>query len=329
MPAYLAKSIVGAVAVVLVMSFIVFCLQSIIPADPARAIAGPSAPPGTVEAIHEQLGLDDPAVVQYGRFLVRLAHADLGTSVRTRQPVSDDIRQYLPATLELGLASIALGVALAGVMAALQFLIPGSGGIRLAMVGVGSTPIFLSALLLTYFFWFQLDWLPGAGRLAYRDFAGPTGLNVIDGILVGRLEVSLDALLHMILPALALALPIGVAVGRSLNGALHDVMSQAYVRTARGKGLSETTVLLRHGLRNAATAPLSMLGLQVRLLFGNLLVAEHVFGWPGLGLYTVQAFASADLPAVLGVAIVFGILYTLVNMLIEIGQSMADPRINL
>ncbi|MGX5804909.1 ABC transporter permease [Bradyrhizobium sp. Arg314] len=329
MLAYLTKSIVGAVVVLLVMSFIVFALQSIIPADPARAIAGPSAPPETVEAMRKQLGLDDPAVVQYGRFLLRLAHADLGTSVRTRRPVSDDIRQYLPATLELGLTSIALGVALAGVMAALQFLIPRSAGIRLAMVGVGSTPIFLTALLLTYFFWFRLNWLPGAGRLAYRDFAGPTGLNVIDGILVGRPEVSVDALLHMILPALALALPIGVAVGRSLNGALHDVMSQAYVRTARGKGLSETKVLLHHGLRNAATAPLSMLGLQIRLLFGNLLVVERVFGWPGLGLYTVQAFASADLPAVLGVAIVFGILYILVNTLIEIGQSIADPRVNL
>jgi peptide/nickel transport system permease protein/dipeptide transport system permease protein len=279
--------------------------------------------------MREQLGLDDSAVVQYGRFLLRLAHADLGTSVRTRQPVSDDIREFLPATLELGLASIALGVVLAGVMAALQFLIPGSAGIRLAMVGVGSTPIFLSALLLTYFFWFRLDWLPGAGRLSYRDFAGPTGLNVIDGILVGRPEVSLDALLHMILPALALALPIGIAVGRSLNGALHEVMRQTYIRTARGKGLSETKVLLHHGLRNAATAPLSMLSLQVRLLFGNLLVVERVFGWPGLGLYTVQAFASADLPAVLGVAIVFGILYILVNTLIEIVQSMADSRINL
>ena len=227
------------------------------------------------------------------------------------------------------MASITLGVALAGFMAALQFLIPGSSGIRLAMVGVGSTPIFLSALLLAYFFWFRLDWLPGAGRLADRDFAGPTGLNVIDGILAGRPEISIDALRHMILPALALALPIGVAVGRSLNGALHDVMSQAYIRTARGKGLSETRVLLRHGLRNAATAPLSMLGLQIRLLFGNLLVVERVFGWPGLGLYTVQAFASADLPAVLGVAIVFGILYILANTLIEIGQSMADPRIGL
>ncbi|RWD32574.1 MAG: ABC transporter permease [Mesorhizobium sp.] len=329
MLAYLTKSVVGAVVVLLVMSLIVFGLQSIIPADPARAIAGPSAPPETVELMREQLGLDDPAVVQYGRFLMRLARGDLGTSVRTRRPVSEDIKQYLPATLELGLASIALGVALAGVMAALQFLVPGSGGIRLALVGVGSAPIFLSALLLAYFFWFRFDWLPGAGRLAYRDFAGPTGLNVFDGILVGRPEVSVDALLHMILPALALALPIGIAVGRSLNGALHEVMTQAYIRTARGKGLGETKVLLRHGLRNAATAPLSMLSLQVRLLFGNLLVVERVFGWPGLGLYAVQAFASADLPAVLGVAIVFGILYILVNTLIEIGQSMADSRINL
>lgn len=329
MLAYLAKSIVGAIVVLLMMSFIVFVLQSVIPADPARAIAGPNAPPETVETVRKELGLDDPAVIQYGRFLSRLAHADLGTSVRTRRPVSDDIRQYIPATLELGLASIALGVVLALVMAVLQFLIPGSGGIRLVMVGVGSTPIFLSALLLSYFFWFRFDWLPGAGRLGYRDFAGPTGLNVIDGILLGRPEVSLDALRHLLLPALALALPIGIAVGRSLNGALYEVMSEPYVRTARGKGLSETKVLLRHGLRNAATAPLSMLGLQVRLLFGNLLVVERVFGWPGLGLYTVQAFASADLPAVLGVAIVFGILYILVNTLIEIGQSMADPRINL
>jgi ABC-type dipeptide/oligopeptide/nickel transport system permease component len=329
MLAYLIKSIVGAVVVLLVMSFIVFILQSIIPADPARAIAGPNAPLETVEAMREQLGLNDPVVVQYGRFLMRLVKRDLGTSVRTRRPVSDDVRQFLPATLELGLASIALGVALAGVMAALQFLVPGSGGIRLAMVGVGSTPIFLSALLLAYFFWFRLDWLPGAGRLANGDFSGPTGLNAIDGILVGRPNITVDALLHMALPALALALPIGVAVGRSLNGALHDVMSQAYVRTARGKGLSETMVLLRHGLRNAATAPLSMLGLQVRLLFGNLLIVERIFGWPGLGLYTVQAFASADLPAVLGVAIVFGILYILVNTLIGIGQSIADPRITL
>ena len=326
---YLIKRVAGAVVVLLVMSFIVFCLQSIIPADPVRAVAGPSAPPETVEAIREQLGIDDPTVVQYGRFLVRLVHGDLGISVRTRRPVAADIWQYLPATLELALVSIALGAALSGVMALLQFRFTGSTGIRLAIIGVGSTPIFLSALLLAYFFWFRLGWLPGAGRLGFSGFTGPTGFNLIDGILTGRPDVSVDALKHIFLPALALALPIGVAVGRSLNSALHDVLSQAYVRTARGKGLSETSVLLRHGLRNAASAPLSMFSLQIRLLFGGLLVVERVFGWPGLGLYAVQAFASADLPAVLGVAMVFGILYIMVNTLVEISQSLADPRIDL
>jgi ABC-type dipeptide/oligopeptide/nickel transport system permease component len=326
---YLIKRVAGAVVVLLVMSFIVFCLQSIIPADPVRAVAGPSAPPETVEAIREQLGIDDPTVVQYGRFLVRLVHGDLGISVRTRRPVAADIWQYLPATLELALVSIALGAALSGVMALLQFRFTGSTGIRLAIIGAGSTPIFLSALLLAYFFWFRLGWLPGAGRLGFSGFTGPTGFNLIDGILTGRPDVSVDALKHIFLPALALALPIGVAVGRSLNSALHDVLSQAYVRTARGKGLSETSVLLRHGLRNAASAPLSMFSLQIRLLFGGLLVVERVFGWPGLGLYAVQAFASADLPAVLGVAMVFGILYIMVNTLVEISQSLADPRIDL
>ena len=326
---YLIKRVAGAVVVLLVMSFIVFCLQSIIPADPVRAVAGPSAPPETVEAIREQLGIDDPTVVQYGRFLVRLVHGDLGISVRTRRPVAADILQYLPATLELALVSIALGAALSSVMALLQFRFTGSTGIRLAIIGVGSTPIFLSALLLAYFFWFRLGWLPGAGRLGFSGFTGPTGFNLIDGILTGRPDVSVDALKHIFLPALALALPIGVAVGRSLNSALHDVLSQAYVRTARGKGLSETSVLLRHGLRNAASAPLSMFSLQIRLLFGGLLVVERVFGWPGLGLYAVQAFASADLPAVLGVAMVFGILYIIVNTLVEISQSLADPRIDL
>ena len=326
---YLIKRVAGAVVVLLVMSFIVFCLQSIIPADPVRAVAGPSAPPETVEAIREQLGIDDPTVVQYGRFLVRLVHGDLGISVRTRRPVASDILQYLPATLELALVSIALGAALSGVMALLQFRFTGSTGIRLAIIGAGSTPIFLSALLLAYFFWFRLGWLPGAGRLGFSGFTGPTGFNLIDGILTGRTDVSVDALKHIFLPALALALPIGVAVGRSLNSALHDVLSQAYVRTARGKGLSETSVLLRHGLRNAASAPLSMFSLQIRLLFGGLLVVERIFGWPGLGLYAVQAFASADLPAVLGVAMVFGILYIMVNTLVEISQSLADPRIDL
>ena len=286
---YLGKRLVGLVAVLLVMSFIVFCLQAIIPTDPARAMAGPTAPLETVEKVRQQLGLNDPLLTQYGRFIGKLASGELGTSIRTRQPIAADIRKY----------------------------------------AAGSMPIFLSALLLVYTFWFKLGWLPGVGRLYVRRFSGPTGLNLLDGFLVGRPDVSLDALSHLILPGLALALPIAIAVSRSLNGALVDVMKQSYIRTGRGKGLSETAVVLRHGLRNAASAPLAMIGLQVGLLFGNLLIVERIFAWPGLGLYTVQAFASSDLPAVLGVSMVFGAFYIVVNALVEVGQSLADPRIGL
>ena len=326
---YLLKRIAGAVITLIVMSFIVFCLQNVIPADPARAMAGPAAPAETLEAIRQQLGLREPVAVQYYRFMSRLVHGDLGISVRTRQPVTSDVLQYLPATLELALVSIVCGAALGGSLALLQFTLPQSGVVRLAIVGVGSTPIFLTSLLLAYFLWFRLGWFPGAGRLSGQDLSGPTGFNLVDGILLGRPEVSLDALRHIIPPALALALPIAVAVGRSLSGALHDVMKQPYIRTARGKGISETSVLLRHGVRNAATAPLAMIGLQVGLIFGNLMIVERVFAWPGLGFYMVQAFASADLPAVLGVAMVFGAFYILVNILMEISQSLADPRIGL
>ncbi|MET3900733.1 ABC-type dipeptide/oligopeptide/nickel transport system permease component [Devosia sp. UYZn731] len=326
---YLAKRSVSLVVVLLAMSFIVFCLQSIIPADPARAIAGPTAPAATVETVRQQLGLDDPMLVQYGRFLSNLVHGDLGTSVRTRQPIAEDVRKYLPASAELALVALVFGIALAGLLALVQNTMQKSGWVKLAIVAAGSTPIFLSTLLLVYFLWFRLGWLPGAGRLSIRRFSGPTGFNLLDGFLVGRPEVSLDALLHLILPALALALPIAVAVGRSLNGALHDVMKQTYIRTGRGKGLSETTIVLRHGLRNAASAPLAMIGLQVGLLFGNLLIVERVFSWPGLGLYTVQAFATSDLPAVLGVSLVFGTFYILINIVVEVSQSLADPRIGL
>lgn len=327
--AYLLKRIAGAVGTLVAMSFIVFCLQGVVPADPARAIAGPIAPAATVEAIRRQLGLDQHVMVRYGHFLSRLSRGDLGTSIRTRQPVAADVLRYLPATVELILVALIFGVSLAGALTLLQFVFHRSEAIRLAIIAAGSMPIFLMALLFAYFFWFRLGWLPGGGRLGVRDFSGPTGLNLVDGLLLGRPEISLDAFSHIILPALTLALPIAVAVGRSLSGALHDVMRQPYIRTARGHGLGETRILLRHGLRNALSAPLAMVGLQIVLTFGNLLVVERVFSWPGLGLYAVQAFASADLPAVLGVFLVLGIFYLLVSILLEIGQSLADPRIRL
>ncbi|KRA95209.1 peptide ABC transporter permease [Devosia sp. Root685] len=329
MAPYLIKRIAGLAAVLLVMSFIVFCLQSIIPADPARSLVGPSAPQETVERLREEMGLNDPLLVQYGHFVSRLVEGDLGTSIRTRQPIAEDVLRYGPATLELILAAMVLGTALAFILAFAQATLARSGAIRVGMLTLGSVPIFLTALLLAYFLWFKLGWFPGSGRIDIRRFSGPTGFFVLDGLLLGRPEVTLGALRHLFLPALALSVPIAISVGRSLSSALVDVMRQPYIRTARGKGLSAGHIFLRHGLRNAASAPLAMLGLQVGLMFGNLLIVERVFAWPGLGLYTVQSFATSDLPAILGVALVFGAFYILVTMLVEIAQSLADPRIAL
>lgn len=326
---YLAKRLGGLVLVLVVMSFIVFCLQAIIPADPARALAGPSAPLETVEQIRADLGLDQPLLVQYGQFMTRLAQGDLGTSIRTRQPIAADVLKYGPASLELIFAAMLLGTAFAFILAFAQTTMARSGAVRVGMLAAGSIPIFLTALLLAYFLWFKLGWFPGSGRLDIRRFTGPTGFFVLDGLLLGRPDISLNALWHLALPALTLSVPIAISVGRSLNSALVDVLRQPYIRTARGKGLSGSRIFLRHGLRNAASAPLAMLGLQVGLLYGNLLIVERIFAWPGLGLYTVQSFASSDLPAVLGIAMVFGAFYILITMLVEILQSAADPRIAL
>jgi len=326
---YFIRRLSGLVVVLLAMSFAVFCLQSIIPADPARAIAGPLTPLSSVNALRQQLGLDDPIIVQYGRFLSRLAEGDLGTSTRTRQPVAADIREYLPASLELSLAALCIGLVLAAVIAVMPRILGGSGGLRFLLIAAGSVPTFMSALLLVYFLWFRLGWLPGSGRMSEDDIGGPTGFNMIDALIGGRGDLSLDAARHLLLPALALALPIAVAVGRSLDSALREVMQQPYIGTARGKGLREAVVVLRHGLRNAASPALAMVGLQIRLLFGNLLIVELVFGWPGLGLYMVQSLSSADLPAVLGVTVVLGTFYILVNIVVEILQTLADPRIEL
>ena len=329
MLAYLAKRLGGLILVLVVMSFIVFCLQAIIPADPARALAGPSAPVETIERIRAELGLDQPLLVQYGQFMSRLAQGDLGTSIRTRQPIAADVLKYGPASLELIVFAMLLGTSFAFLLAFAQTTMTRSGGVRLGMLAAGSFPIFLTALLLAYFLWFKLGWFPGSGRLDIRRFSGPTGFFVLDGLLLGRPDIALNALWHLFLPALALSVPIAISVGRSLNSALVDVMRQPYIRTARGKGLSGGRIFFRHGLRNAASAPLAMLGLQVGLLYGNLLIVERIFSWPGLGLYTVQSFASSDLPAVLGIAMVFGAFYILVTMLVEVLQSVADPRIAL
>ena len=310
------------------MTVVLFALQQLVPADPARALMGPNAPNSLVEQKRKEMGLDRPMPVRYARYLYQLAHGDLGQSISTHQPVTRDLAHFAPATLELIAAALLLGCLLGAAVALPQALRPSIGGLRLALIGAASVPIFLTGLLLPLLFWYQLGWLPGGGRISPDNFhPGPTGFMTLDAIITGQPRMLLDSLAHLVLPAVTLALPIAVSVGRTLASSLQEVYTQGYIRTARAKGLSEGRVLIRHALRNAAGPPLTMVSLQVAMIFSNILIVERLFAWPGLGSYMVQAFASADLPAVLGVAIVSAVTYLAVAAIVDILRALLDPRL--
>jgi peptide/nickel transport system permease protein len=321
--------LVSLVGILLGLSVVVFLLQAVVPADPVRAMVGASATPEIVEAKRHELGLDQPLPAQYTQFLSRAVRGDLQMSLHTRRPVRTDIAAFLPATLELAAAALALAVVLGG---ALGLLTAHGGGasLRVGLVASASVPAFLLALLLLVVFYAQLRWVPGSGRISAELDAptGPTGLLTIDGLLAGRLDVVRDALAHLALPALCLALGPAVALGRTLRSSLHTVLGSDHIRTARAKGLTERGVLVRHGVRPALNAPLTMTGLQVGMLLAGVVVIESIFAWPGLGLYTARAITSVDFPAIVGVTLVIGAVYVIVNALVDLAQIAADPRLH-
>jgi ABC-type dipeptide/oligopeptide/nickel transport system permease component len=327
---FVLMRLAGLVLVLLAMTLAIFLLRQVVPSDPARAAVGPNAPESVVRLKRIELGLDKPVYTQYLDYLGNVVQGDFGTSTRTLAPVSDDIRTYLPASLELMLAAILIAAVLAATLALGQTLLRRSGFLRVILLAGASAPIFLIAELLLLFCWFKLGLLPGGDRTSLADApTGPTGLLTVDSVLAGRPDAFWDACLHLLLPAFTLALPMGVAVGRTLRSSLVGTLRQDYIRTARSKGLAEGNVLRRHALRNSATGALSMAGLQVGLLLANLLVVERIFGWPGLGSYTVESLGRSDLSAVLGVALVFGVIFIVTNTLVDLLQALADPRVAL
>jgi len=316
------------VGILLGLSVIVFLLQAVVPADPVRAMVGASATPQIVEAKRHELGLDRPLPAQYVQFLSRAVRGDLQMSLHTRRPVRTDIAAFLPATLELAATALAMAVVLGGALG----LLTARGratSLRVGLIASASVPAFLLALLLLIVFYAQLHWFPGSGRISAELEAptGPTGLLTVDGLLAGRLDVVGDALAHLALPALCLALGPAVALGRTLRSSLQTVLGSDHIRTARAKGLTERRVLLRHAVRPALNAPLTMTGLQVGMLLAGVVVIESIFAWPGLGLYTARAITSVDFPAIVGVTLVMGAAYVIVNALVDLAQVAADPRL--
>jgi peptide/nickel transport system permease protein len=323
-----AGRVLALAGILVALSAIVFALESVIPADPVRAMVGASASKETVAARRHELGLDRSLPEQYVRFAGRAVRGDLSMSLHTRRPVSKDLRAFLPATLELAGAAAILAMLLGAGLGLVTA--KGKGGVtRVLMLAGASAPPFLLALGLLLLFYARWHLLPGSGRVTSSLHAptGPTGLVTVDGLLHARFDVVVDALAHLVIPALCLALGPAVALGRTLRSSLQTVLAQDHIRTARAKGLRERTVLVRHALRPSLNAPLTMAGLQVGLLLAGVVVIESVFAWPGIGLYTVQSIASTDFPAVAGVTLVLGAGYVIVNALVDVAQVAADPRL--
>ncbi len=313
------------IGVLLALTLVVFVIQSQVPTDPVAANLGAGASRELVQEKRSELGYDKPITVQYWRFLQRMAKGDIGTSLRTHDRVLSDIKTFAPASIELALVAsllifvMALGL---GVWAAAGTR--GSGVTRRVMVALASAPTFFLGLLAILIFYSWLSWLPASGRTSSQT---AHGFVLFSTLFSGDLDGFFDALKHVILPAAVVAVGPAVAIGRVLRGALIGAMRQDHVRTARSKGMSELRVLLRHGLRNSLTPTLAMAGLQTGLLLTGVVVVEVVFAWPGLGLYTANALANSDFPAVVGVTLVLGGVYVVVNGLVDVLQAVADPRL--
>jgi peptide/nickel transport system permease protein len=316
------------VVLLFVLLALLFTLQHISPTDPAAAYIGSKATPAQIAAVHRRLGLDDPLILQYWHYVWHALHFDLGISLRTHLPVASDIRTYFPATAELVLFAFVLAILLGCFFAfsgALRW--PGGRAYRGVLLVFASAPAFLLGLAGIVIFYSDLGWLPAAGR--GPTSTSPTGFVLVDSLLHGNVSEFHSGLEHLILPALALAVLPALAIGRVLRSSTEQNLSAPHVRTARSKGLRDSSVFQRHVLRNSIGPALSMSGLALGGMFAGVVVIEQVFSWPGIGNYLGQSIANDDFPAIASVTLLLGSIYIAANALVDILQTVADPRLTL
>jgi len=333
---FLIRRIGTALLLMLGVTLVTFVLTNLVPGDPAAANLGQRAigDPAIVAQFRHENGLDKPLPEQYLTYLGNLLHGDLGTSQQSHQSVLDDLKSVVPATVELAGTAIVLSLVIGvtfGVIAALRRDKLTDQVLRLvSLLGV-SVPTFWLALLAFYVFFYRLGWAPGSGRLSPSFSAPPhlTGLYTVDAALAGQWPCFFSAVGHLILPALVLtAYTVGLLT-RFTRSAVLEVLGQDYIRAARAKGLPGRRVLVQYVLRAALVPIVTVAGLAFGALLSGTVLVESIFAWPGLGAYAYRSATTLDLPAVMGVGLVVGLIYLLVNLAADILYGVIDPRVRV
>ena len=331
---YIGRRLAMLVFLLVGVTFLVFFISHMVPSDPVAANMSQNAmsDPAAVAAFEAKWGLDKPLLQQYGIYLSNLFRGDMGTSIRTGNPVLEDLKQFYPATLELSLCAMVVAVLfgiLFGTLSAVYRDKPLDHALRTVSISGVSMPSFWFALLMLFVFFYKLGWAPGPGRISARTSApqGGSGLYLLDAIFSGNGALLADSLQHLILPSVVLGFFTMGLVSRQTRSNLMEVMSGDYIRTARAKGLTEGRVVFHHAMGNAMIPVLTVIGMGFCNLLGGMVFVEKIFAWPGIGQYAYQSATSLDFPAICGVSLLIAINYVLVNLLIDILYGIIDPRV--
>ncbi len=333
---YILRRLLFMLPLLVGITIIAFLIANAVPADPINANLPQSAlnNPEVIRAFREKWGLDKSPVEQYLTYMGNLLRGDLGVSIKTRNPIIDDIRQFLPATIELATTSIIVGLFIGigvGVISAVRHNTFIDYLVRFfVLIGV-SFPVFVLALIGLSVFNAQLGWFSGPGRLDFimRDPPGVTGFFTVDSLLAGEWGTFRNAVSHLILPSLILGLYVAGVIARVTRSSMLEVLKMDYIRTGRSKGLHERRVVFRHGLANAMIPVVTVIGLSYSNLLAGAVLIESIFAWPGIGRYMFRASTSQDFPAIMGISLLIAFISVMVNFIVDLLYYFLDPRIRV
>jgi peptide/nickel transport system permease protein len=333
---FIARRLLLMIPVLIGITIVAFVVSHAVPADPIIANLGQRAQddPSIVARYRHEWGLDRPLPLQYLTYVWNLLHGDLGVSITSRRPVTTDLRQYFPATLELSTAatifSVAVGIPL-GVLAAVRRNRPADHISRLiSLIGI-STPVFWLGLLALIVFYYHFGWFPGSGQIdvGIQEPHTITGMLLVDSALEGNWKAFSNGFSHLVLPAVVLgSYTLGI-VTRITRGSMLEVLAQDYIRTARAKGLRSATVVFRHALRNGIMPTLTLVGLAYGSLLSGAVLTETIFSWPGIGRYATSTAGTLDFPAIMGVALLTASIFVMLNLIVDVLYGVLNPQIRL